>query len=85
VGDAIDDADTTALERFVEQGQVAAYVPTQTAAPFRPDFPDAPFAPMRKPLREATIALFSSGAPYTLIEEGFPGVTTIAFIICPLF
>src|SRR6266699_2010414 len=62
VGDAIDDGSTDALARFVEQGQVAAYVPTQTPAPFRPDFPDAPFAPLRKPLREATVALFSSGA-----------------------
>jgi len=64
VGDAIDDGDTDALARFVEQGQVAAYVPTQTATPFRPDFPDAPFAPLRRPLREATVALFSSGAIY---------------------
>jgi len=64
VGDAIDDGSTDALARFVEQGQVAAYVPTQTPAPFRPDFPDAPFAPLRKPLREATVALFSSGAIY---------------------
>ncbi len=64
VGDAIDDGSTDALARFVEQGQVAAYVPTQIPAPFRPDFPDAPFSPMRKPLREATVALFSSGAIY---------------------
>jgi D-proline reductase (dithiol) PrdB len=64
VGDAIDDGSTEALARFVEQGQVAAYVPTQTPTPFRPDFPDAPFAPLRKPLREATVALFSSGAIY---------------------
>jgi D-proline reductase (dithiol) PrdB len=64
VGDAIDDGSTEALARFVEQGQVAAYAPTQTPAPFRPDFPDSPFAPMRKPLREATVALFSSGAVY---------------------
>ncbi len=71
VGDAIDDADTTALERFVQQGQVAAYMPTQTAAPFRPDFPDAPFAPLRKPLREATIALFSSGALYRDDQEPY--------------
>src|SRR6266581_3048032 len=71
VGDAIDDADTTALEHFVEQGQVAAYMPTQTAAPFRPDFPDAPFAPLRKPLREATIALFSSGALYRDDQEPY--------------
>lgn len=64
VGDAIDDGSTDALVSFVEQGQVAAYLPTQTPAPFRPDFPDAPFAPLRKPLREATVALFSSGAVY---------------------
>jgi D-proline reductase (dithiol) PrdB len=60
VGDAIDDGSTDALARFVEQGQVAAYVPTQTPAPFRPDFPDAPFTPLRK----ATVALFGSGAIY---------------------
>src|SRR5216683_7019335 len=64
VGDAIDDGSTDALARFVEQGQVAAYLPTQVPAPFRPDFPDAPFAPLRKPLCEATVALFSSGAIY---------------------
>ncbi len=64
VGDAIDDGSTDALARFVEQGQVAAYVPTQIPTPFRPDFPDAPFSPLRKPLREATVALFSSGAIY---------------------
>jgi D-proline reductase (dithiol) PrdB len=64
VGDAIDDGSTEALARYVEQGQVAAYVPTQTPTPFRPDFPDAPFAPLHKPLREATVALFSSGAIY---------------------
>ena len=64
VGDAIDDSSTEALARYVEQGQVAAYVPTQTATPFRPDFPEAPFAPMRRPLREATVALFSSAAIY---------------------
>jgi D-proline reductase (dithiol) PrdB len=64
VGDAIDDGSTDAIARFVEQGQVAAYVPTQIPTPFRPDFPDAPFAPMRKPLREASVALFSSGAIY---------------------
>ena len=43
LGDAIDDSSTDALARFVEQGQVAAYIPTQTPAPFRPDYPDAPF------------------------------------------
>src|SRR5215831_15779677 len=64
VGDAIDNSSTEALARFVEQGQVAAYVPTQTPTPFRPDSPDAPFAPLRKPLRESTVALFSSGAIY---------------------
>ena len=64
VGDAIDDESTGTIARFVEQGQVSAYIPTQTPAPFRPDFPDTPFAEMRKPLREATVALFSSGAIY---------------------
>jgi D-proline reductase (dithiol) PrdB len=71
VGDAIDDGSTDALARFVEQGQVAAYVPTQITTPFRPDFPDAPFAPMHKPLREATVALFSSGAIYLDSQEPY--------------
>jgi hypothetical protein len=35
VGDAIDDDSTEALARYVEQGQVAAYVPIQTPTPFR--------------------------------------------------
>jgi len=71
VGDAIDDVDTTALTRFVQQGQVAAYLPTQTVTPFRPDFPDAPFARMRKPLHEAIIALFSSGGIYLDDQEPY--------------
>jgi D-proline reductase (dithiol) PrdB len=71
VGDAIDDGRTDALARFVELGQVAAYVPTQTPAPFRPDYPDAPFFSMRKPLREATVALFSSGAIYLDDQEPY--------------
>jgi D-proline reductase (dithiol) PrdB len=71
VGDAIDDGDTTALTRFVQQGQVAAYLPTQTVTPFRPDFPDAPFARMRKPLHEATIALFSSAGIYLDDQEPY--------------
>jgi hypothetical protein len=71
VGDAIDDGSTDALARFVEQGQVAAYVPTQIPAPFRPDFPDAPFSPLRKPLREATVALFSSGAIYRDDQDAY--------------
>src|SRR5258708_38256656 len=79
VGDAIDDSDTDALARFVEQGQVAAYVPTQTPPPFRPDFPDAPFAPLRKPLREATVALFSSGAIYRADQDpDYPADLTYA-------
>jgi D-proline reductase (dithiol) PrdB len=64
VGDAIDESSTDTLTRFVQQGQVAAYLPTQTVTPVRPDFPDSPFAPMRKPLRESTITLFSSGGIY---------------------
>jgi D-proline reductase (dithiol) PrdB len=64
VGDAIDESNTDTLTRFVQQGQVAAYLPTQTVTPVRPDFPDSPFAPLRKPLRESTITLFSSGGIY---------------------
>jgi D-proline reductase (dithiol) PrdB len=71
VGDAIDDGNTDALARFVQQGQVAAYLPTQTVTPFRPDYPDSPFASMRKPLREATIALFSSGGIYLDDQEPY--------------
>ena len=75
VGDAIDDERTTALASFVEQGQVAAYLPTQTPTLFRPDFPDSPFAPLGKPLREATVALFSSasdlpGRPGPVLPRG---------------
>lgn len=71
VGGAIDDQDTTALMHFVQQNQAKAYIPTQKAAPIRPDFPDSPFAPMRKPLREATIALFTSGAVYRDDQEPY--------------
>ncbi len=77
VGDAIDDSDTSVLARFVQQRQAKAYIPTQKVAPIRPDFPDSPFAPMRKPLREATIALFTSGAIYRDDQEPYiPADTT---------
>jgi len=62
LGDAIDDRDIDGITRFVQQQQVQFYLPTQMPSPIRPDYPDAPFAPMRKPLSEATIALFTSGA-----------------------
>ena len=71
VGNAIDDGSTDALARFVQQGQVAAYLPTQTVAPFRPDYPDSPFASMRKPLHEATVTLFSSGGIYLDDQEPY--------------
>ncbi len=64
IGDAIDDHDVDGLTRFVQQQQVQFYLPTQTPSQIRPEYPDAPFAPMRKPLHEATIALFTSGAIY---------------------
>ena len=62
IGDAIDDHDIDGLTRFVQQQQVQFYLPTQKPSPIRLEYPDAPFAPMRKPLHEATIALFTSGA-----------------------
>ncbi len=62
LGDAIDDRDIDEITRFVQQQQVEFYQPTQTPSPLRPDYPDAPFAPMHKPLSEATVALFTSGA-----------------------
>ena len=71
VGNAIDDGDTHALARFVQQKQAEAYLPGQTVTPFRPDFPDAPFTPMRKPLREATVALFTSGGFYLKDQEPY--------------
>ncbi len=71
VGNAIDDGDTQSLAHFVQQGQADAYIPGQTVTSFRPDFPDAPFAPLRKPLREATVALFTSGAFYLKDQEPY--------------
>lgn len=62
IGDAIDDQNINLLTHFVQQKQVEAYLRTQVPSPVRPDLPDAPFAPLQKPLHEATIALFSSGA-----------------------
>lgn len=64
IGDAIDDQDTSTLTNFVQQAQAQAYIPGQTVSPIRPDLPDSPFAPLQKPLNEATIALFTSGAVY---------------------
>lgn len=71
VGDAIDQQRTDALMHFVQQAQAQAYRAGQTASPTRPDFADAPFAPFRKPLREATIALFTSAAIYCDGQEPF--------------
>lgn len=71
VGDAIDDGDTSKLTSFVQQEQAQAYIPGQTASAVRPDFPDSPFAPLRKPLHEATIALFTSGAIYRDDQEPY--------------
>lgn len=48
----------------MQQEQVRAYIPEQTISALRPDFPDSPFAPLQKPLEEATVALFTSGAIY---------------------
>ncbi|SRR6266487_288561 len=71
VGDAIDDRDTQKLTRFVQQKQAQAYIPSQTVSAIRPDFPDAPFAPLQKPLHQATIALFTSGALYRDDQEPY--------------
>jgi D-proline reductase (dithiol) PrdB len=71
VGDAIDDGNTEALARFVQQGQVAAYLPTQTVTASCPDYPDSPFASMRKQLHEATVTLFSSGGIYLDDQEPY--------------
>lgn len=71
VGDAIDDRDTSRLTDFVQQEQAHAYIPGQTVSAIRPDFPDSPFTPLRKPLNEATIALFTSGAIYRDNQEPY--------------
>ncbi|MDQ2716096.1 MAG: glycine/betaine/sarcosine/D-proline family reductase selenoprotein B [Chloroflexota bacterium] len=71
VGDAIDDRDTRRLTDFVQQEQAQAYIPSQTVSAVRPDFPDSPFAPLRKPLHEATVALFTSGAIYRDDQEPY--------------
>jgi D-proline reductase (dithiol) PrdB len=64
VGDAIDDRSTYRLAHFVQQEQADAYVSEQAISALCPDFPDSPFAPLKKPLQEATLALFTSGAIY---------------------
>ncbi|MBA2677747.1 MAG: hypothetical protein H0U76_05050 [Ktedonobacteraceae bacterium] len=71
IGDAIDDRDTTALARFVQQQQVQAYVASQLPSPVRPDLPPVPLARMGKPLKEASVALFTSGAFYRDDQEPF--------------
>lgn len=71
IGDAIDDRDTTALTHFVQQQQVKAYLATQQQSAVRPDLPPVPLAPLRKPLKEATVALFTSGAFYRDDQEPF--------------
>jgi len=71
VGNAIDDRDTAALASFVQQAQARAYIPGQLPSAIRPDYPDAPFAPLHKSLREAKIALFTSAAVYRDDQEPF--------------
>jgi D-proline reductase (dithiol) PrdB len=71
VGDAIDERDTHKLTTFVQQEQVQAYLPEQTISALRPDFSDSPFAPLQKPLQEATLALFTSGAIYRDDQEPY--------------
>ncbi len=71
IGDAIDDRDTTALTRFVQQQQAQSYTVTQSPSPVRPDLLPVPLAPLRKPLKDATVALFTSGAFYLDDQEPF--------------
>ncbi len=71
VNNAMDDEDTSALIHFVQQQQMQAYQASQTVSKVRPDLPAVPLAPLRKPLNEAKIALFTSGAIYRDDQPGF--------------
>ncbi len=71
IGDAMDDRDTTALTHFVQQQQVQAYISSQQPSSVRPDLPPVPMAQLGKPLKDATIALFTSGALYRDDQEPF--------------
>ncbi len=77
VGDAIDTGHTTSLAHFVQQAQVRAYQPPPDAAQ-RPSQMlqlagpvPLPLARLKKPLRQAKIALFTSGALALKSQEPF--------------
>ncbi len=71
VNSAMDDEDTSALTQFVQQQQRQAYQASQTVSKVRPDLSAVPLAALRKPLNQAKIALFTSGAIYRDDQPGF--------------
>ncbi|GAC1374776.1 MAG: hypothetical protein NVS2B12_34930 [Ktedonobacteraceae bacterium] len=72
IGNVMDDRDTSALAHFVQQQQAQSYaLGQQKPTPMRPEQPAVPLARMHKPLKEATISLFTSGAFYRDDQEPF--------------
>lgn len=78
VGDAIDTGDTGALAHLVQETQARAYAPPPAASPPRPqqmlqlaEPVPLPQAPLKKPLRDAKVALFTTGAVYVEGQEPF--------------
>jgi D-proline reductase (dithiol) PrdB len=77
VGDAIDTGDTAQLARFVQQAQVRAYAPPpgtiQRPAQMLQLAEPAPLpqATLSKPLGEARVALFTTGAAALTSQEPF--------------
>lgn len=78
VGDAIDTGDTAALAHLVQQTQARAYAPPPAASPPRPqqmmqlaEPAPLPQARLKKPLQEARVALFTTGAIYVEGQEPF--------------
>jgi len=68
IGDAVDTDRLEAVAEHIFQGQVRAYAPKPDARPFRWAYGDAPMATMKRPLKEARVALLSSSGHFV---EGF--------------
>lgn len=66
VRDAVDSGDVTALAEYVQQAQAASYARSPRGAAARVGAPaddtPMPWAPLRVPLTEARVALFTTGA-----------------------
>lgn len=76
LGDTLDDGELTRIADHVFTWQARAY-----AGPSRWHYPDGPFTPLRKPLAEARVALFTSSGHFVTGDDpepfGVQGMTQV--------